>query len=133
MEETQIYDSFNNPWYTGEVIEPDEIEYTKMSPSEQQLDEDTLFDFGDDRENNYLDSRALSPKSTDDFIDFSTAPASVEASRISTEFTLDPAIQLQPLRPTNEQDQETRMAMKKSAQRIQSRTDELRRKLLETQ
>lgn len=104
-----------------------------MSSSEQQLDEDTLFDFNDDQENNYIDSRALSPKSTDDLIDLSTAPASVEASRISTEFTLDPAIHMQAQRAIGDQDQESRLAMKRSAQRMQSRNDELRKKMLETQ
>lgn len=100
-----------------------------MTPSEHPLDEDTLFDFGEDQEN-YIDSGAVSPKSTDDFMDLSTPPTSVEASRISTEFSLDPAIQMQGSRA--EQDQETRMALKRS-QRMQSRSDELRRKLLETQ
>lgn len=127
-----MFDSFSNPWYTGDIIEPDEIEYTKMSPSEQQLDEDTLFDFGDDRENLYMDSGAASPKSTDGLIDLCSDPASLDASRMSIEFSLDPAIQLQTQRPSKDE-HELRMAMRKSTQRIQSRTDELRRKLLETQ
>lgn len=127
MEEAQVFDSFSNLWYTGEIIEPEEIEYTKMTPSEQPLDEDTLFDFGEDQENQYLGSGAMSPKSTDEFMDLSTPPTSVEASRISTEFSLDPAIQMPRMGGDHE---DSRM---KRSQRMQSRTDELRRKLLETQ
>jgi hypothetical protein len=126
VEEAQVFDSFSNVWYTGDVIEPEEIEYTKMTPSEQPLDEDTLFDFGDDQENQYMGSGAMSPKSTDEFLDLSTPPTSVEASRISTEFSLDPSIQL----PRTGDHEDSRM---KRSQRMQSRTDELRRKLLETQ
>jgi hypothetical protein len=100
-----------------------------MSPPEQ-VDEDTLFDFNDENMDNYIDSRALSPKSTDDLMDL-TPPTSVDASRISTEFTLDPAIQIHTSRADH--DHESRLANKRSAHRVQTRTDELRRRLLETQ
>lgn len=99
-----------------------------MSPPEQ-ADEDTLFDFNDENMDNYVDSRALSPKS-DDLMDL-TPPTSVDASRISTEFTLDSSIQQQSSRADH--DQELRSANKRSSHRSQTRTDELRRRLLETQ
>ncbi|KAI6176431.1 Helicase SRCAP [Aphelenchoides bicaudatus] len=39
VEEAQVFDSFSNSWYTGDVIEPDEIEYIALleSPDHSRL------------------------------------------------------------------------------------------------
>ncbi|KAI6214583.1 HSA and SNF2-related and DNA RNA helicase domain containing protein, protein [Aphelenchoides besseyi] len=124
-EDAQICDSLSNPWYSGEVIEPDEIEYQKSTYSG---DEDLLMDLMDEQENFFVETDR-SPKSTDDSMDLPSASTSADVSQQPVEYSNDFLNHVQPLatRPNMPLDHEPLPT--KRPYRPPRRSDELQRRL----
>ncbi|KAI6222377.1 HSA domain-containing protein [Aphelenchoides fujianensis] len=123
-DEITIASSMENPWYCGDVLEPDEPEAPKDLYSG---DEDYFLDLNDEEENFFMDDER-SPKSAEDSLDAVMANAG-DASQSAVEFSLDFLAPTQPLTSRSNLPLDHDQAPTKRSSHRSRRSDEAHRRL----
>ncbi|KAI6220369.1 HSA domain-containing protein [Aphelenchoides fujianensis] len=123
-DEITIASSMENPWYCGDVLEPDEPEAPKDLYSG---DEDYFLDLNDEQENFFMDDER-SPKSAEDSLDAAMANAG-DASQSAVEFSMDFLAPNQPLTSRSNLPLDHDQAPTKRSSHRSRRSDEAHRRL----